>query len=211
MTDSTGRFRINWVADTTGVPEATLRAWERRYQVPKPSRTPSGYRLYSQEDVAQVHKMRELCEAGIAAADAAREVLTERDESRPVQAAQPGPGSSPDHPPPASEAVKLAEIVTAEHTNSAGVLSLHRAVGLMERAASVAATRGTRSSAVVVSCSGVDLFVAVGPGQLVEAIAQTVAVRGASITVDVELFVENVKTAQRERVARTSFALMVVS
>jgi DNA-binding transcriptional MerR regulator len=209
MTDLPGRFRINWVAETTGVPEATLRAWERRYQVPKPSRTPSGYRLYSEQDVAQVHKMRELCEAGISAADAAREVLTDRDEGRP--APPPRPASTPDTALAGSDGVKLAEIVAPEHTNSAGVLALHRAVSLMERAASVAATRGTRSAAIVVSCSGVDMFVAVGTGQLVEAIAQIVAVRGESITVDVELVVENVKTAQRERVARTTFALMVVS
>jgi DNA-binding transcriptional MerR regulator len=209
MTDLPGRFRINWVAETTGVPEATLRAWERRYQVPKPSRTPSGYRLYSEQDVAQVHKMRELCEAGISAADAAREVLTDRDDGRP--AAPLRPASAPDNAPPTGDEVKLAEIVAAEHTNSAGVLALHRAISLMERAASVAATRGTRSSAIVVSCGGIDMFVAVGTGQLVEATAQIVAVRGASITVDVELVVENVKTGQRERVARTTFALMVVS
>ena len=60
------------------------------------------------------------------------------------------------------------------------------------------------------SCSGVDLFVSVGVGQLVEAYAQTVAARDASLTVDVELTVENVQTSQRERVARTTFTLMLM-
>src|SRR3954453_2989212 len=77
MTGPTGPFRINWVAENTGVAEATLRAWERRYQFPKPSRTPSGYRIYSQADVEQIQRMRELCEAGLAPADAAQLILRE--------------------------------------------------------------------------------------------------------------------------------------
>jgi DNA-binding transcriptional MerR regulator len=67
-----GRYRIHAVADLTGVPEATLRAWERRYAVPTPVRTPSGYRLYSHKDVEVVKRMRELCTAGMAPVDAAR-------------------------------------------------------------------------------------------------------------------------------------------
>jgi DNA-binding transcriptional MerR regulator len=67
-----GRYRIHAVAEITGVPEATLRAWERRYAVPIPVRTPSGYRLYSPKDVELVKRMRELCAAGMAPVDAAK-------------------------------------------------------------------------------------------------------------------------------------------
>jgi MerR family transcriptional regulator, light-induced transcriptional regulator len=67
-----GRYRIHAVAELTGVPEATLRAWERRYAVPIPVRTPSGYRLYSHKDVELVKRMRELCGAGMAPVDAAK-------------------------------------------------------------------------------------------------------------------------------------------
>lgn len=67
-----GRYRIHAVAELTGVPEATLRAWERRYAVPVPVRTPSGYRLYSHKDVELVKRMRELCSAGMAPVDAAK-------------------------------------------------------------------------------------------------------------------------------------------
>ncbi len=70
----TGRYRIHAVAELTGVPEATLRAWERRYAVPVPVRTPSGYRLYSPKDVEQVKRMRELCSSGVAPVDAAKMV-----------------------------------------------------------------------------------------------------------------------------------------
>lgn len=67
-----GRYRIHAVSELTGVPEATLRAWERRYAVPIPVRTPSGYRLYSHKDVELVKRMRELCSAGMAPVDAAK-------------------------------------------------------------------------------------------------------------------------------------------
>jgi acyl-CoA hydrolase len=206
MTDQGGRFRINRVAETTGVPEATLRAWERRYQVPKPSRTPSGYRLYSQGDVAQVRRMRELCEAGIAPADAAKEILgaDAPKSARRRASADRGEPASQDAP------LRLMEVVNPEHTNSAGVLALSRAVSFMERAATVAATRDARSSAVVVSCGSVELLVPVAPGQLLEALARVVGTRDGSIAVDVELAVESVPSGKREHVARTTFLLVTL-
>ncbi|HEX5661529.1 MAG TPA: MerR family transcriptional regulator [Polyangiales bacterium] len=79
---ATGRYRIHAVAELTGVPEATLRAWERRYAVPVPVRTASGYRLYSPRDVEQVKRMRELCSSGVAPVDAAKMVA--EPQSRPA-------------------------------------------------------------------------------------------------------------------------------
>jgi DNA-binding transcriptional MerR regulator len=66
------RYRIRAVAELTGVPSATLRAWERRYGVPAPSRTASAYRLYGDADVAQIVRMRDLVASGVAPAEAAR-------------------------------------------------------------------------------------------------------------------------------------------
>ncbi|HEX6239704.1 MAG TPA: MerR family transcriptional regulator [Polyangiales bacterium] len=215
MTDQGGRFRINRVAESTGIPEATLRAWERRYHVPKPSRTPSGYRLYSPDDVAQVRKMRELCEAGVSPADAAKEIL----EERKPKAADPAGGVAQRAPAPLpaeetalveSAEARLMEVVEPEHTNTAGVLSLSQAIDLMERAASVAAARGARNPAVVVSCGSVELLVPVGPGQLMEASARVVAAREGTISVDVELSVESVQNGKREHVARTTMLLVLL-
>lgn len=214
MTDQEGRFRINRVAESTGIPEATLRAWERRYHVPKPSRTPSGYRLYSPDDVAQVRKMRELCEAGIAPADAAKEILEARREApaegstRGTQRATPARAAEPTTVGRAES--RLTEVVEPEHTNTAGVLSLSQAIDLMERAASVAAARGARNPAVVVSCGSVELLVPVAPGQLMEASARVVASREGSLSVDVELSVESVQSGKREHVARTTMLLVLL-
>jgi acyl-CoA hydrolase len=215
MTDQGGRFRINRVAESTGIPEATLRAWERRYHVPKPSRTPSGYRLYSPDDVAQVRKMRELCEAGVSPADAAKEILDAR-KLKPseglgrAQQRPPAPSASGEPEPAGQAEARLMEVVEPEHTNSAGVLSLGQAIDLMERAASVAAARGARQPAVAVSCGSVELLVPVGPGQLMEASARVVAAREGSISVDVELSVESVQSGKREHVARTTMLLVLL-
>jgi DNA-binding transcriptional MerR regulator len=70
-------YRIRTVSELTSVSSATLRAWERRYGVPAPSRTASAYRLYSDDDVALIIKMRDLVRAGTAPAEAARALLGE--------------------------------------------------------------------------------------------------------------------------------------
>jgi DNA-binding transcriptional MerR regulator len=70
-----GPYRIQMAAELSGVPAATLRAWERRYGVPVPRRTVSAYRLYTAEDVELVKRMRDLVEEGVSPAEAARVVL----------------------------------------------------------------------------------------------------------------------------------------
>jgi MerR family transcriptional regulator, light-induced transcriptional regulator len=55
-----------------GVSADLLRAWERRYGVPRPSRTANGVRLYSSADERLVEAMRRALAQGIPAAEAAR-------------------------------------------------------------------------------------------------------------------------------------------
>ncbi|MBI3942748.1 MAG: MerR family transcriptional regulator [Chloroflexi bacterium] len=49
----------------TGINASTLRAWERRYGVPSPNRSDSGYRLYSQRDMAIIKWLKNQLENGI--------------------------------------------------------------------------------------------------------------------------------------------------
>lgn len=70
-----GPYRIQVAAELSGMPAATLRAWERRYGVPVPRRTTSAYRLYTAEDVALIRRMNDLVLSGMAPSDAARAVL----------------------------------------------------------------------------------------------------------------------------------------
>lgn len=64
---------IKQAARLTGVPEYTLRAWERRYGLVAPSRTPSGYRLYDDAALARIQVMSDLVRSGWSAREAAAE------------------------------------------------------------------------------------------------------------------------------------------
>lgn len=67
-------YTIKRAAELTGVPAATLRAWERRYDLVEPRRTDAGYRLYDDEAVARVTQMAALVADGWSASTAAAEV-----------------------------------------------------------------------------------------------------------------------------------------
>lgn len=57
---------IREVARQTGVNAVTLRAWERRYGLIVPRRTPKGHRLYSQEQVQQILNILTWLNRGVA-------------------------------------------------------------------------------------------------------------------------------------------------
>jgi MerR family transcriptional regulator, light-induced transcriptional regulator len=51
MADDTPLYNLKAVSNEVGLSPATLRAWERRYGMLKPKRTPGGHRLYSRQDI----------------------------------------------------------------------------------------------------------------------------------------------------------------
>ena len=57
---------IGDVVQATGLTEATLRAWERRYDFPQPQREPSGHRRYAAEEVERILRVVAERERGIA-------------------------------------------------------------------------------------------------------------------------------------------------
>ena len=73
------RWRIKEFAARVGVPEVTLRAWERRYDLLAPERSSGGYRLYGPGDERRVIAMTAHLERGLSAAEAARMALAERE------------------------------------------------------------------------------------------------------------------------------------
>jgi len=58
------RFPIRVLAEKTSVGTSTLRAWERRYGLLHPERTPKGHRLYCNLDVKRVLKILDLLNDG---------------------------------------------------------------------------------------------------------------------------------------------------
>jgi len=63
MADSV-QFPIGYVSMMTGVSAHSLRAWERRYRAVTPTRTTSGHRLYSQEDIDRIALLKQAVDAG---------------------------------------------------------------------------------------------------------------------------------------------------
>lgn len=57
---------IRELSALTGVNSVTIRAWERRYGLLKPTRTPKGHRLYSADDVELIKNVQRNLEQGIA-------------------------------------------------------------------------------------------------------------------------------------------------
>jgi DNA-binding transcriptional MerR regulator len=75
MATSDGLIRIGELSRRVSVSVDRLRAWERRYGLLKPARTPGGFRLYSHADEQRVRAMQQQLETGVSAAEAARMVL----------------------------------------------------------------------------------------------------------------------------------------
>jgi DNA-binding transcriptional MerR regulator len=70
-----GYIRIGELSRRTGVSPELLRAWERRYGLFEPDRSPGRFRLYSDADVTRVEAMRRQIAEGLSAAEASRQVL----------------------------------------------------------------------------------------------------------------------------------------
>lgn len=83
--------RIGELGRRVGVSEHVLRAWERRYGLLRPVRSPGGYRLYSDADERRVRRMQAHLAAGLSAAEAARAALS---EERPGPLPPAGTGSA---------------------------------------------------------------------------------------------------------------------
>jgi MerR family transcriptional regulator, light-induced transcriptional regulator len=78
-----GYVRIGELAKRTGVSPELLRAWEQRYGLLQPTRTPGGFRLYSAADEARVQQMQSLVSGGLAAAQAAHLILSDGEPAPP--------------------------------------------------------------------------------------------------------------------------------
>ena len=79
-----GLLRIGELSRRSGVSPELLRAWERRYGLLRPTRSPGGLRLYSGDDLDRVREMQRHLTGGLAAAEAA--ALTARSaEAEPAR------------------------------------------------------------------------------------------------------------------------------
>ncbi|MDR9438959.1 MAG: MerR family transcriptional regulator, partial [Halomonas sp.] len=85
-------YPIREVSRLTGVNSVTLRAWERRYDLIKPQRTPKGHRLYAREDIERVERILQWLNRGVPVSQV-RELLDQPETAEtPAPAAGDWPG-----------------------------------------------------------------------------------------------------------------------
>lgn len=70
-------MRIGELSRRVGMSTHALRAWEKRYGLLRPTRSPGGYRLYSEHDEARVRRVLELKGQGVSPAQAVARVLVD--------------------------------------------------------------------------------------------------------------------------------------
>lgn len=91
---------VKWVGQQLGLAPGTLRAWEHRYGVVRPTRSEGGYRLYDDDDVETLRAMADLVAGGMQPAQAAEQIRSGRTglaaeavRSTGAPAGLPDPGS----------------------------------------------------------------------------------------------------------------------
>jgi DNA-binding transcriptional MerR regulator len=82
----TGYLRIGEISRRSGVAPDLLRAWERRYGLVRPTRSPGGFRLYSDDDLERVRAMQSHLAQGLAASEAASRAVS----GAPADTREPG-------------------------------------------------------------------------------------------------------------------------
>lgn len=96
---ATPLYNIKAVVQATGISPSTLRAWERRYKVCQPQRTESGYRLYSDRDIAMIRWLKVQVDAGMAISQAVSWLDSLAEEAAGLEnVALPGLNGSPLRP-----------------------------------------------------------------------------------------------------------------
>ena len=78
---TTPLYNIKAVVQATNISPSTLRAWERRYNMCQPQRSDSGYRLYSDRDIAIIRWLKAQVDAGMSISQAVAWLQTLIDES----------------------------------------------------------------------------------------------------------------------------------
>lgn len=75
-------YNIGVVARMTGIPVATLRVWERRYEFPNAERTEGGHRLYSEQELVRLRWVKSSIDEGMQTSQAIRALRNYEREGR---------------------------------------------------------------------------------------------------------------------------------
>jgi DNA-binding transcriptional MerR regulator/methylmalonyl-CoA mutase cobalamin-binding subunit len=112
-------YTIKQAARLTGVSEASLRAWERRYGVVVPVRSASGYRLFDEAALTAISTMRRLVDDGWSASAAAAAVRSGDIPRTPEEPAGGEVATDPDRPGAATYQQRF--VTSAARMDTAGM------------------------------------------------------------------------------------------
>ena len=110
----------------------------------------------------------------------------------------------------APQETRILEMVFPNQANRYGTLFGGDALRLMDMAAFVAASRYARRTVVTASSERIDFHVPVRLGQLAEVIGRVTKTGRTSLTVEVDLWAEDLLTGSRELCTKGSFVLVAV-
>jgi uncharacterized protein (TIGR00369 family) len=111
---------------------------------------------------------------------------------------------------PQSEPVRLVELILPDQTNHYGTLFGGQALGLMDKAGFLAASRFARRTMVTVASDRVEFKVPVRAGQMVELVARVSRVGRTSATTEVEMYVEDLLTGDRRLATSGTFVFVAL-
>lgn len=92
MSEVKPAYNIKAVIRETGLTPATLRAWERRYGILKPKRSPGGHRLYTQEEIDMLKWLVARQSEGLSISRAIELWLAQRETMKQQPAVSPAAG-----------------------------------------------------------------------------------------------------------------------
>ena len=105
---------------------------------------------------------------------------------------------------------RIVEMVFPNQTNHYGTLFGGDALRLMDMAAFVTASRHARCPLVTASTERIDFHTPVRQGQLADDLGRVISIGRTSLTVEVELWAEDLLTGQRELCTKGNFVLVAV-
>jgi acyl-CoA hydrolase len=105
---------------------------------------------------------------------------------------------------------RMLEMVFPGQTNHYGTLFGGQALALMDKAAFMVASRYARLPLVTASTDKVDFHTPVKQGHLIELVSRVVATGRTSLTVEVELYGEDLLTSDRSLSARGRIVLVAL-
>lgn len=111
---------------------------------------------------------------------------------------------------PASEDLRMVEMVFPNRTNHYGTLFGGEALAMMGKAAFIAATRHSRKVVVMAASQRVDFAVPVAGGDLVELVPRVTRTGTRSMNVEVEFWAEGLLSGARSRSAVGEFVMVAV-